>query len=104
MTLSCFKAYDIRGKVPEELSLSMAYWIGRAFATEICPKTVVIGFDIRLESPEIAYSVIQGLRDSGVDVLDIGLCGTEEVYFATVHHQAEGGIMDNSAHMLVESS
>ena len=98
MALSCFKAYDIRGKVPEELSLSMAYWIGRAFASEFCPKTVVVGHDIRIESPEIAYSVTQGLRDSGVDVIDIGLCGTEEVYFGTVYHQADGGIMVTASH------
>ena len=80
MGLSCFKAYDIRGKVPEQLSVELAYEIALAFAAEIQPDKVVVGYDIRLESPGIAASVRQGLLDAGVDVFDIGLCGTEEVY------------------------
>ncbi len=97
-TLNAFKAYDIRGKVPEDLNPELAYQIGQAYAAELNPKQVVIGYDIRLESPEIAQSLSQGLLDAGVDVIDIGLCGTEEVYFATPHYQADGGIMVTASH------
>ncbi|VAW48745.1 Phosphomannomutase, partial [hydrothermal vent metagenome] len=97
-TLNAFKAYDIRGKVPEDLNPELAYQIGRAYASEFSPKQIVIGYDIRLESPEIAQSLSQGLMDSGVDVINIGLCGTEEVYFATPHYQADGGIMVTASH------
>ena len=98
MALSCFKAYDIRGKVPEQLSAELAYDIAVAFAAELRPSTVVVGYDIRLESPEIAASVRLGLLDAGVDVIDIGLCGTEEVYFNTPHLNADGGIMVTASH------
>lgn len=98
MGLSCFKAYDIRGKVPEQLSAELAYEIALAFAAEIQPRSVVVGYDIRLESPEIAQSVRQGLLDAGVDVFDLGLCGTEEVYFNTPHLGADGGIMVTASH------
>lgn len=98
MALSCFKAYDIRGKVPEQLSADLAYEIALAFAAEIKPERVVVGYDIRLESPEIASSVRQGLLDAGVDVFDIGLCGTEEVYFNTPYLNADGGIMVTASH------
>ena len=98
MALSCFKAYDIRGKVPEQLSADLAYDIAVAFAAELKPSKVVVGYDIRLESPEIAASVRRGLLDAGVDVIDIGLCGTEEVYFNTPHLNADGGIMVTASH------
>lgn len=98
MSISCFKAYDIRGKVPEQLSEALAYDIARAFASELNPRTVVVGYDIRLESPSIAQSVRQGLLDSGVNVVNLGLCGTEEVYFATTHLVADGGIMVTASH------
>ncbi len=96
--ISCFKAYDIRGRVPEELNADLAYQTGRAFAAQLSPKQVVIGYDIRLESPEIAKGLMQGLVDSGVDIIDIGLCGTEEVYFATPFYKADGGIMITASH------
>lgn len=96
--IDCFKAYDIRGKVPQELNPELAYNIGRAYAAELNPKVMVIGFDIRLESPEIAQALSQGLIDSGVNIIDIGLCGTEEVYFATPHYNADGGIMVTASH------
>lgn len=96
--ISCFKAYDIRGRVPEELNADLAYQIGQAFAAELSPKQIVIGYDIRLESPEIAKGLMQGLVDSGVDIIDIGLCGTEEVYFATPFYKADGGIMITASH------
>lgn len=98
MSLNCFKAYDIRGRVPEELDEGLAYRIGRAYAAELGPKVMIVGHDIRLESPALADALIHGLRDSGVDVIHIGLCGTEEVYFQTWHRRADGGIMITASH------
>lgn len=97
-TLSCFKAYDIRGKVPEQLNGDIAYNIGRALVAELSGTCYVVGYDMRLESPAIATALIQGITDAGADVIDIGLCGTEEVYFATSHHQACGGVMVTASH------
>lgn len=96
--LPCFKAYDIRGKVPDDLNEDIAYKIGRAYAAELAAKKVVVGYDIRLESENLANALKKGLFDAGVDVLDIGLCGTEEVYFATFHHRTDGGIMITASH------
>lgn len=98
MSLKSFKAYDIRGKVPEELDEALAYKIGRAYVEELNANKVVVGYDIRLESPDLANALKAGLTESGADVLDIGLCGTEEVYFATFHHEADGGIMVTASH------
>lgn len=99
--LKCFKAYDIRGKVPEELNANLAYNIGLAYADIINPGTVIVGYDVRLESPMLAEAVIKGLRDFGVNVIDIGVCGTEEVYFHTWYREKEGvggGIMITASH------
>lgn len=96
--LSCFMAYDIRGKVPEQLDTALARDIGLAFVAELAATRVVVGRDMRLESPELAAALIEGLTASGADVIDIGLCGTEEVYFGTVHHAADGGIMVTASH------
>lgn len=99
--LSCFKAYDIRGKVPSELDEKLSYTIGRAYAQIINPGTVVVGYDIRLESLGLAESLIKGLNVAGVKVINIGLCGTEEVYFHTFNRQHEGvggGIMVTASH------
>jgi phosphomannomutase / phosphoglucomutase len=96
--LSCFMAYDIRGKVPEQLDASLAHAIGRAFVAELGARRVVVGRDVRLESPMLTAALMQGLTGSGADVIDIGLCGTEEVYFGTVHHGADGGIMVTASH------
>ena len=92
--LSCFKAYDIRGRVPDELNTDIAYAIGRAYAEVVAPKKVVVGHDIRLTSEAIKAAVAQGLMDAGVDVYDIGQCGTEEIYFATFHAKVDGQAMD----------
>jgi phosphomannomutase len=97
-SLSCFKAYDIRGKVPDELDDGLAYAIGQAYAAYLSPGKVVIGHDIRLSSPGLSTALIQGFIDAGVDVVDIGLCGTEEVYFAAFHLQVDGGIMITASH------
>jgi phosphomannomutase len=96
--LTCFKAYDIRGQVPAQLNADIAYRIGRAYATFLQPTRVVVGRDVRLTSPALADALIEGLTDSGVDVVDIGLCGTEEVYFATFHGALDGGIMVTASH------
>ncbi|MFO8152619.1 phosphomannomutase [Thioalkalivibrio sp.] len=96
--LSCFMAYDIRGKVPEQLDADLAGDIGRAFVAEMGARRVVVGRDMRLESPMLADALIRGLTASGAEVVDIGLCGTEEVYFGTVHQGADGGIMVTASH------
>ena len=96
--IDCFKAYDVRGRVPEEFNINIAYRIARAFAEFLSPKIVVVGFDIRLTSCELNDAIIRGLRDSGVDVVSIGLCGTEEIYFATSHLNVDGGIIVTASH------
>jgi len=96
--MKCFKAYDIRGRVPNELNADIAYRIGRAFARTVGEGEVVVGYDIRLDSPTFAAEVARGLADEGRDVIDIGLCGTEEVYFQTAHRGVAGGIMVTASH------
>jgi len=96
--LISFKAYDIRGKVPSELNNDLAYKIGRAFAHLIKAKKVVIGYDIRKSSVELSKSLTNGLNDAGADVLNIGLCGTEMIYYSTPHFDADGGIMITASH------
>ena len=96
--LSCFKAYDIRGRVPDELDEGLAYNIGRAFAEYLKPETAVVGRDVRLSSRPIADALMRGLAESGVHVYDIGLCGTEQVYFSTAHLGAGGGIIVTASH------
>lgn len=94
----CFKAYDVRGRVPDQINEDIAYRIGRAYAEVVKPGSVVVGHDIRLTSEALKTAVANGLRDSGVDVLDIGLCGTEEIYFATFHAKVGGGIAVTASH------
>jgi phosphomannomutase/phosphoglucomutase len=96
--MDCFKAYDIRGRVPDQLNPDIAYRIGRAFAQTVGKGSVVVGYDIRLDSPALATAITDGLRDGGCDVVDIGLCGTEEVYFQTAHRKSTGGIMVTASH------
>ena len=96
--LPCFKAYDIRGRMPDELNPDIAWRIGRATAEYLKPKTIVVGGDIRLSSPELKTALSDGLRSGSVDVIDIGLCGTEEIYFATSHLKADGGVMVTASH------
>jgi len=96
--INCFKAYDARGKVPDDLNAEIAYRIGRAYAEFIKPEQVAVGRDVRLSSDEIFAALTSGLTDSGVDVLDLGLCGTEQVYFAAFHLELGGGIMITASH------
>ncbi len=98
LNLSAFKAYDIRGRIPDEINPELVYQIGRAYAAFVKPRQVAVGRDIRLTSEEFAQALIRGLTDSGVEVLDIGLCGTEGVYFATFAWKLDGGIMVTASH------
>lgn len=97
-SINCFKAYDVRGRVPEELDEAIAYRIARAYAEFVRARKVCIGRDVRHSSRLLAEAVIAGLNDSGVDVYDLGLCGTEEVYFGTFDGQLDGGIMVTASH------
>ncbi len=96
--LTCFKAYDIRGKLGEELNEDIARDIGAAFASVLSAKRVVLGRDIRPTSEALSNSVAEGLIAQGVEVLDLGLSGTEEMYFATTHFEADGGICVTASH------
>src|SRR5438270_11855648 len=96
--LDSFKAYDIRGRIPDEINDDLAYDIGRAYAAFVKPKKVAVGYDIRLSSPQLAKALKRGLMDVGVDVLDIGLWGTEGSYFATAAEKLDGGIMLTASH------
>ncbi len=93
-----FKAYDVRGRIPDELNPDAVYRIGRAYAAWLKPRKVAVGRDIRQSSEEFANALISGLTESGVDVVDIGLCGTECVYFATATLGLDGGIMVTASH------
>ncbi len=93
-----FKAYDIRGRVPDELNEEVTYRIGWAFVDLFAAKTVVVGRDVRLSSESLTKALIRGFTDRGCRVIDIGLCGTEMVYFATSHLKADGGIMVTASH------
>lgn len=96
--INCFKAYDIRGKVPSELNIDLAYKIGRTYARYIGAKKVIIGYDVRKSSIELSKALAHGLTESGADVVNIGLCGTEMIYFATPYLEADGGIMITASH------
>lgn len=99
--LSCFKAYDIRGKIPEELNEDLAYKIGLAYCQLLKPNTVIVGYDIRLESIPLSRALVKGITDAGSNVINIGLCGTEEVYFHCFDNHSgniDGGIMITASH------
>lgn len=96
--IDCFKAYDIRGRIPDQLNSDIAYRVANATAAYLGAKRVVLGRDIRQSSDELADAVAKGLIDAGVEVLDVGVGGTEMVYFATGHLEADGGIMVTASH------
>lgn len=101
ISLPCFKAYDIRGKVPDELNPELAEKIGRSFAAVYNLKKVVVGRDIRLSSEDLVQALASGLRDMGVEVLDLGLCGTEEIYHAAFSMESQGvdgGVIVTASH------
>ena len=97
-TITCFKAYDVRGRIPDQLNEEVAHRIGQAYAAFIKPKEVVVGYDIRLSSQALCAALTRGLKDSGVDVSNIGQCGTEEIYFATSFLGVDGGIVVTASH------
>jgi len=96
--LACFKAYDVRGKVPSELNPDIAYDIARAYADQTGAKKVCIGYDIRLSGPVLYDAMARGFNDAGVDVVHIGMVGTEMVYFATAFYGYDGGVMITASH------
>ncbi|MCX7205362.1 MAG: phosphomannomutase CpsG [Proteobacteria bacterium] len=97
-SLTCFKAYDIRGQLGTELNTDIAYRIGRAYGQLLKPKRVALGGDVRLTSEELKQALANGLMDAGSDVVDLGMTGTEEVYFAAFHLDVDGGIEVTASH------
>jgi phosphomannomutase len=97
-SITCFKAYDLRGRIPTELNDDVAYRVGRGYAEFLSPQRVVVGRDVRLSSAGLTDALCRGLTDGGVDVYDIGVCGTEGVYFATFDGAYDGGIMITASH------
>jgi phosphomannomutase len=93
-----FKAYDVRGIYPEEINDEGAYAIGRAFVQQFEPRRIAVGRDMRLSSPQVAESVMRGAADEGAEVLDLGLVGTEMVYFAVGSLELDGGMMVTASH------
>ena len=98
MDLSCFKAYDIRGRIPDQLNPDLAEKIGFAYASILGTQKVIVGYDIRESSPELVKALCNGLRSAGADVYNIGMGGTEQVYFSTFHYKMDGGIMVTASH------
>ncbi len=96
--LTCFKAYDVRGKLGEELNEEIAYRIGRAFAQHLQAKRIVVGGDIRLTSEALKQALAKGIMDAGADVIDMGMTGTEEMYFAAFHLDVDGGVEVTASH------
>lgn len=96
--LTCFKAYDIRGQLGTQLDEDVAKRIGQAFAVFLKPKTIVVGGDARETSPILKQALAEGLMEQGVDVIDIGMVGTEEIYFATKHLGVDGGVEVTASH------
>ncbi|MEM0911111.1 MAG: phosphomannomutase CpsG [Pseudomonadota bacterium] len=96
--ITCFKAYDIRGELISQLSEDVAYRIGRAFSESLNAKTVVVGNDVRHTSEPLKLALSLGLIDGGAEVIDIGMAGTEEIYFATKHLGVDGGIEVTASH------
>jgi len=98
ISIDCFKAYDIRGQIPNQLNPDVAYRIGNATAEFLGAEKIVLGRDMRLSSKVLSDAVAKGIRDSGAEVMDIQLCGTEMVYFATDYLETDGGIMVTASH------
>jgi len=96
--MTCFKAYDLRGRVGEELNEAVAGRVGRAFGQHLAARRVAVGRDARPSSPGLAEALIRGLREAGAEVLDLGLAGTEEVYFAAMSQDLDGGLAVTGSH------
>jgi phosphomannomutase len=102
MKLACFKSYDIRGKLELELTEDIAYRIGFAYAQFLKARSVVVGSDVRHSSEPLKQALARGIMDAGADVIDIGMTGTEEVYFAAFHLDVDGGIEVTASHNPIE--
>lgn len=98
MSLTCFKAYDIRGRLGVDLDERIVHRIGRGFARALAARRVVLGRDCRASSETLAQALAEALMAESVEVLDLGLSGTEEMYFATSHFAADGGICVTASH------
>ena len=98
ISTKAFKAYDIRGIVPEEVNEDLAYRLGRSLVWYLKAKKLVVGHDIRLSGPALSKAAVDGMRDAGAQVLDLGQCGTEMIYFATAHLKTDGGMMITASH------
>ncbi len=96
--LTCFKTYDVRGRVGYDLDETIAYRIGRAFAQSLAARRIVVGCDARLSGPSLKTALVEGLLDAGADVVDLGLTGTEEIYFASFHLDVDGGVEITASH------
>ena len=96
--LTCFKAYDIRGQLGTELDTDIAYRIGRSYGEILKPKNIVVGGDVRLTSEELKLALAEGLMDAGANVIDLGMTGTEEIYFATTFLKLDGGVEVTASH------
>ena len=96
--LTCFKAYDIRGEIDININEAIAYRVGRSVAQHFNSKSIVVGFDARETSPAFAKAVGQGIMDAGSNLIDIGLAGTEEMYWAVSNFSASAGIVVTASH------
>ena len=96
--ISCFKAYDVRGRIPTELNQEVAFKIGVAVASYFSTQSVVIGYDVRPSSLEILDALAKGIQSQQSEVMSIGLCGTEEIYFATNYLDSDAGVMITASH------
>ena len=96
--ITCFKAYDLRGRVPDQLNEDVAYRVGRAYVDFLQARTVLVGHDIRLTSSKLTDALVRGITEAGADAVHIGECGTEEVYFGTFHLGLDGGICVTASH------
>ena len=97
-TLTCFKAYDVRGELGVSFDVAIAYRIGRAVAQHFQAANIVVGFDARETSPELAAAVMRGICGAGSTILSIGLAGTEEMYWAVTKFNACAGIEITASH------
>ncbi len=96
--INCFKAYDIRGRIPNELNPEVAFKIGVGVASYFSSKSVVVGYDVRPSSLDILDALAKGIASQNSEVISIGLCGTEEIYFATNHLKTDAGVMITASH------
>ena len=102
MEINCFKSYDVRGVVGDSVSEDVFYRIGRALVRVMAARSVVVGRDARASSPVLAAAFANGVQDEGADVLNIGLSGTEETYFATSYFDAGAGAVITASHNPIE--